>query len=181
MTIKNVGKWVTSLFAGAMLVVAPCTALAAPNNDAAVEVPSFNNLVAPGTTRKAPGDHSQKYKKADDDEDEGGDFDFGFGYGGPGWGGGWYGGPYWGPPAQSYYYTPRPKTGELKIETHHRNAQVYIDGAYAGTIRNQDKFALRPGSYQLQVRAANGESFSSQVYVTRGKTPVVRPDFAQAG
>ena len=143
----------------------------------------FNAVVDPATSEQAPGTHS-RYKKVDDD-DGGVDFDFGFGfgYGNPwwGWGGPWYGGPYWGPSVQYYYYPQPHRTGELKIETHRKNAEVYIDGAYAGTIKNKDKFALRPGEHELAVRASNGNTFDTEVYVTRGQTLIVRPDFAHAG
>ena len=181
MSIKKVRQWVMSLFVGGMLVVAPAAALAAIGGGFGGGVRRFDAVVDPATFEATPGSHV-KLKKADDDDDDGGDFDFGFGFGNPwGWGG-WYGSPYWGPSVQ-YYYAPTPhrRTGELKVDTHHRNAEVFIDGAYAGTIRNKDKFPLRPGSYRLEVRTTSGRTFDTQVYVTRGKTLTVRPDFAQAG
>jgi hypothetical protein len=180
MSIKNAGRWLMSLCFGSMLVVAPAALLAAGNNDPGVGSHNFNSPVVPATSEQTPGFHSLKYKHVDDDDDDGGGFGFGFGFGGPQWGGGWYDGGYWGPP--SYYYSvPQPRRGELKIDTHTRNAQVYIDKAYAGTVKDKDHFALRPGTYQLEIRASNGVTFNTRIYVTRGQTLIVRPDFAHMG
>ena len=66
---------------------------------------------------------------------------------GPGWG--WYG-PYgwgWGYP---YAYAPAPNTGEVKIEGVGKDALVYVDGGYAGTVGKLKKFALRSGNHDIE-------------------------------
>src|ERR1700676_1487339 len=45
---------------------------------------------------------------------------------GPGWG--WYGAPY------GYGYATAPTTGSVKFETKMKEAAVYVDGGYAGTV-----------------------------------------------
>src|SRR5689334_9877203 len=50
---------------------------------------------------------------------------------------GYYGGfyrPYWGPYWGPAYYT-HPNAGEVKLDTKVKDAQVYINGAYAGTTK----------------------------------------------
>jgi len=52
--------------------------------------------------------------------------------GGPVVYGGWYApywGPYWGPYGYRTYY---PNSGEVKLDTKVKDAQVFINGAYAG-------------------------------------------------
>jgi hypothetical protein len=176
MSIKNVGRWIMSLCFGAMLAVAPVSLLAAENGSPGVGSRNFNSAVVP-TSEQSPRFHTVKFKKVDDDDDDGG---FGFGFGGPWWGGGWNDGGYWGPPAY-YYSAPQPRKGEVKIETHQRNARVYINNAYAGTIKDKNQFALRPGNYQLEIRTSKGQTFNTHIYVTRGRKLIVRPDFAHQG
>src|ERR1700720_2936555 len=48
---------------------------------------------------------------------------------GPGWG--WYGSG-WAP--YGYGYTAAPTTGSVKFETKMKDASVYVDGGYAGTV-----------------------------------------------
>jgi hypothetical protein len=49
----------------------------------------------------------------------------------PAYGWGWYS-PYWGPYPNGYgYYGYAPATGAVKFETDVKDAEVYINGAYA--------------------------------------------------
>ena len=65
-----------------------------------------------------------------------------------GWGG--YA-PYWGPYPYGYYgYAPA--TGALKFDTSVKDAEVYIDGAYAGTVGKLKNHASAAG--QLRHRTA---------------------------
>src|SRR5690348_14898096 len=64
--------------------------------------------------------------------------------------GGWYhsywGGPYWGPywgPGFGYYSNPN--VGEIKLDTKVKDAQVFLNGAYAGTTHEAKSLHLRPG------------------------------------
>jgi hypothetical protein len=91
-----------------------------------------------------------------------------------GWGG--YG-PYWGPYPYPYgYYGYTPATGAVKFDTSVKEAEVYIDGAYAGTVRKLKTMYLRPGSYDIEVRAAGRTQFDKKVYVAAGKTLHLNPD-----
>jgi PEGA domain len=93
---------------------------------------------------------------------------------GPSFGWGWYA-PYWGPAPYLYgHYAPA--TGELKFDTHDKNAQVYIDGAYAGTVGEVKTMHLRPGNYDVEVRTQGRTQLEENVYVTAGKTLHLHPD-----
>lgn len=89
-----------------------------------------------------------------------------------------YWGPYWGP-FYPYGYYPYPPTymamaanfGEVKIDTHEKEAAVYIDGGYAGKIKDNKKFALKPGNHEIELRDSDGRTFyREQVAVTIGHT-----------
>jgi hypothetical protein len=99
------------------------------------------------------------------------------GWYGPGWGWGWgpawYGPAWWGP---GYYYNPN--LGRVKIVTHSKDAQVYVDGGYAGPVKKMKKFPLRPGTHELALREPNGETFYQQkIEVLRGKTTEIHADY----
>ena len=92
----------------------------------------------------------------------------------PGFGWGWYS-PYWGPYPYAYYdYAPM--TGAVKFDTNIKDAEVYIDGAYAGTVGKLKTMNLRPGSYDIEVRAPGRTQFDKKVYVAAGKTLHLNPD-----
>ena len=96
-----------------------------------------------------------------------------------GWG--WYS-PYWGPAPYPYgYYPYAPTTGAVKFDSKAKDAAVYVNGAYAGTIGKLKTMNLRPGSYEIEVRTAQGTQFEQKVYITAGKTLHLNPDLhAQA-
>jgi hypothetical protein len=91
-----------------------------------------------------------------------------------GWGG--YS-PYWGgyPYPYGYYYYA-PTTGAVRFDTKVKDAEVYIDGAYAGTVGKLKTMNLRPGSYDIEVRAPGRTQFDKRVYVAAGKTLHLNPD-----
>jgi len=92
----------------------------------------------------------------------------------PAFGGGWYS-PYWAPYRYGYYdYAPA--TGAVKFDTSVKDAEVYIDGAYAGTVGKLKTIQLRPGSYDIEVRAPGCTQFDKRVYVAAGKTLHLNPD-----
>ena len=95
-------------------------------------------------------------------------------WGGPYWGGYWgpyYGyGPYWG----GYYAFPN--SGEIKLDTKVKDAQVFINGAYAGTTQEDKKMHLRPGNYNIQIREGGRTQFTEKVYVAAGKTLHLHPE-----
>jgi len=86
---------------------------------------------------------------------------------------GWYG-PYYGP----YGYGPYPvaNAGEIKLDTDVKDAEVLINGSYAGTVRKLKTMTMRPGNYDISVRAPGRETFEQKVYVVAGKTLKLRPD-----
>jgi hypothetical protein len=96
-------------------------------------------------------------------------------WGGPYWGGPYWGGPYWGPYWGPAYYA-YPNTGEIKIDTKVKDAQVFINGAYAGTTHENKKMHLRPGSYNLEIREGGRAQFAEKVYVAAGKTLHLHPE-----
>jgi hypothetical protein len=95
-----------------------------------------------------------------------------------GWyGGGWYApywGPYWGPGYYGGSYFPN--SGEIKLDTKVKDAQVFINGAYAGTTHENKTMHLRPGSYNIEIREAGQTHFSQKVYVAAGKTLHLHPE-----
>ncbi len=103
----------------------------------------------------------------------------GFGYFGPayyGWyGPAWYGPGWYGP----YGYYPRyDNSGNVKIVTHVKGNQIFVDGGFAGLTGKLKKFPLRPGNHTIEVRDRDGRRlYAERVQVIRGKTIEVRPDF----
>jgi hypothetical protein len=90
---------------------------------------------------------------------------------------GWGYSPYWGAYPYPYgYYGYAPATGGVKFDTSVKDAEVYIDGAYAGTVGKLKTMYLRPGSYDIEVRAAGRTQFDKKVYVAAGKTLHLNPD-----
>ena len=76
--------------------------------------------------------------------------------------------PYPYPYVQSNY-------GEVKLDTHQKNASVYIDGGYAGTTPKNKQFALRPGNHQIELRNSDGQTlYQEQVAITVGHTTKVK-------
>jgi hypothetical protein len=73
-------------------------------------------------------------------------------------------GPFFGP-FYPYGYYPYPSHymaanfGEVKIDTHRKDVVVYIDGGYAATIDKAKKFALRPGTHDVELRDSEGRTF----------------------
>ena len=101
---------------------------------------------------------------------------FGYGYGpmfGP-WG-------YWYEP---YYYgmypgvISHPNAGLVKLDTKVKDAEVFVDGAFAGTVRDMKSLWLRQGSYNLEVRSPGRATYSAKIFVVNGKTVHVHPELA---
>ncbi len=92
---------------------------------------------------------------------------FGYGWYAPYWG------PYWGPYGGYGYY---PNSGEVKLDTKVKDAQVFINGAYAGTTHDNKTMHLRPGNYNIEIREGGRTPFAEKVYVTAGKTLHLHPE-----
>jgi hypothetical protein len=86
---------------------------------------------------------------------------------------GWYG-SYYGP----YPYGPYlvANVGRVKLDTHVKEAYVFIDGSYAGTLRDLKTMMMRSGNHEISVRAPGRETFEQKIYVVAGKTLKLRPE-----
>jgi hypothetical protein len=94
--------------------------------------------------------------------------------GGPVFGAGFYGpywGPYWGP---AYGYAPS-GLGEVKIDTKSKTAEVFVNGAFAGTTKDAKTMHLLQGTYTIEVRQGGEPALNQQVFVAAGKTVHLHP------
>ncbi len=90
---------------------------------------------------------------------------------------GWYR-PYYWPYYGSYYYAPYAysNAGQVKLETNVKDAEVFINGAYAGTAHKLKSMWLRPDTYDLEIRAPGRAPFAERIYVVASKTLHIRAD-----
>jgi len=110
---------------------------------------------------------------------------------GPGWYGPWgYGSgfyqPWWGlydPFWTSAYVHPAlyggfvsgPNMGQVKLNAP-KDASVYLDGAFAGSVEKLKSIPLEPGIYELKISGANGSEYHKKIYVLSGKTLNIRAE-----
>ena len=77
----------------------------------------------------------------------------------------------WGQP----YYAVTRNEGDVKIETHVKGASIYVDGGFAGLTGKLNKFPLKPGNHDIQVRDSAGNTlFQNRVQVLVGKTVEIK-------
>jgi hypothetical protein len=93
--------------------------------------------------------------------------------------------PFYGPfyyPAYGPALKYGPGKGEVKLSSlgRNKNAEVYIDNAYAGIANKLKEMWLDPGAYDLSLKAADGSSFSKRIYVLSGKSLKIAPEFQMA-
>jgi PEGA domain len=109
---------------------------------------------------------------------------FGFGWGYPYWGWGypywgwgwgypyWGWGPYWSPPS------PPDASAELKLEIKPKDAQVYVDGYYAGVVDDFDgsfqRLHIPPGSHELVLYKAGFRTIKQTIRVRVGQNSKVQ-------
>jgi hypothetical protein len=98
----------------------------------------------------------------------------------PYYGGGFYS-PYWGPywgwgPGYGGAYYAHPNSGEVKLDTKVKDAEVFINGSFAGTTKQNKSMYLRPGSYNIEIREAGRTNYAEKVYVVAGKTLHLHPE-----
>jgi hypothetical protein len=61
--------------------------------------------------------------------------------------------------------------GYVKIKTHRKDASVYVDGGFADRIEKAKKFALRPGTHDIELRDSDGRTlYRERIAVLVGKT-----------
>jgi hypothetical protein len=94
---------------------------------------------------------------------------FVIGFGGPFYGPAYYGG--WYGPAYVVPYRAPAYTGSVKFDTKMKDAGVFVDGGYAGTVKQLGTFPLRPGTHDIEVRNPAGQTIlQEKVDVLAGKT-----------
>ena len=75
------------------------------------------------------------------------------------------------PPAM---YVPAPTYGSVRITDAPRDAEVYVDGYYAGIVDNFDgvfqRLNLTPGPHRVEVRSASATPRTFDVSVQAGRT-----------
>jgi hypothetical protein len=113
-------------------------------------------------------------------------------WGGPYWGGGgywwdplWYG-PYWGFPYYRYwdrgYYD---NSAELRLEVRPKDAQVYVDGYYAGIVDDFNgvfqRLHVRPGRHELALYMPGFRTVRQNLYLTVGQDSKVKFDLVPLG
>ncbi|HEY2380067.1 MAG TPA: hypothetical protein VGK48_02685 [Terriglobia bacterium] len=97
-------------------------------------------------------------------------YGFGFGWGpafySPYYYSGYYPGYY--PAAGIYGVSPH---GDVKIETHLKDASIYVDGGFAGSSGKLKHFPLQTGNHDIEVRNSAGQTlFHDKVQVLPGRT-----------
>jgi hypothetical protein len=90
--------------------------------------------------------------------------------------GGFYGPSFWGPYGfyGPYYYGPA--SGAVKFDTSVKDAKVFVNGAYAGTVRKVKTLHLRPGTYNIELKGPGGTYYGERIFVLTGKTLRLHPD-----
>ncbi len=96
----------------------------------------------------------------------------GWGWYGPGYGYGYYGLGWYEP----YGYVAANAAGKVKIDTKAKDSLVYVDGGFAGTVKQLGAFPLKAGTHDVELRQPNGQSFYKQnVDVIAGRTVDIKP------
>ena len=96
---------------------------------------------------------------------------------GPGWGPGYYGYYGYGP---AYYQFPvygaarYDRGGSVRLQVSPREAEVFVDGYFAGTVDDFDgtfqRLNIEAGEHEIQVYMAGYRTFSTRFYLQPGKT-----------
>ncbi|HSC26077.1 MAG TPA: PEGA domain-containing protein [Vicinamibacterales bacterium] len=104
----------------------------------------------------------------------------GFGYGGYGYGGygyGGYGATYYGSGGYSQTYRD---TGSLRLKISPRDAQVFVDGYFVGSVDDFDgifqKLTLDGGTHQIEIKADGYVTEQFEVLITPGETVTYKGD-----
>lgn len=84
----------------------------------------------------------------------------------------WGPGPYFGP---AYIAPTHRHEGQLKFDAQDPDAQVYLDGAFAGTVHTVNSSWLREGDHDVELRS-HGQRSHERIYVIPGKQVHIRPE-----
>ena len=108
-------------------------------------------------------------------------FAFSVGFGGwgyPYYGYGAYGYPYGGYPYAPYYGGFYDASTSVRLQVMPREAEVYVDGYFAGMVDNFDgtfqRLRIAPGDHEIQLFLPGHRSFSQKVYLQPGGSFNVR-------
>ncbi len=94
---------------------------------------------------------------------------FGYGYGGVGL----YNGPFGNFPGYGY---GRGNAGQVKLDTKLKDAEVFLNGAYAGTTGSLKSMTLQEGTYTIEIRSPGRTRYAEKVYVIAGRTLRLSPE-----
>jgi len=89
---------------------------------------------------------------------------------------GWYGYGWYGPYGMYGPYGAAPNAGKVKLDTDIKDAEVFINGSYAGTVGQLKTMVLRSGNYNIEVRAPGRTPFQQRIYVVAEKTIKLHPE-----
>ncbi len=90
--------------------------------------------------------------------------------------------PYWWGAYPAFYQTAywmdaSANSGKVKIECPRDDAELLIDGAYAGLLKDLKSISLAPGAYKLEIRLPDKKPYEKRIYVLTGKTVNITPVF----
>ena len=94
--------------------------------------------------------------------------------------------PYYGYPYYGYPYGyPYDISASLRLQVSPREAEVFVDGYYAGTVDDFDgtfqRLRVEPGDHELEVFMPGHRSYQQRVYLQPGKTFNVRHEMEPLG
>jgi hypothetical protein len=76
-------------------------------------------------------------------------------------------------------FAQQPNYGQVKLKVTEKNADVFLDSAYAGTSAKLRTIWLQPGAYNLELRSGD-RAFKQRIYVLSGKTLELQPRLVKA-
>jgi PEGA domain len=80
---------------------------------------------------------------------------------------------FWYPPQ---YFGYNAGKGNVRLSANAKNAQVQLNGAYAGAMKDLKSIWLEPGAYELELSAPGRAPFQKRIYVLSGKTLKIQAD-----
>jgi hypothetical protein len=73
-------------------------------------------------------------------------------------------------------YGAVPNAGQVKLDTKVKDAQVFVNGSYAGTAGKLKTMWMRPGTYTIEIKAPGRARYAEKIYVIAGKKITLNPD-----
>lgn len=74
-----------------------------------------------------------------------------------------------------YFQISTPTAGELKLDTKVKDAEVFINGAFAGRAGKIKSMYMSPGAYSVELRAPGRARYAERVSIVAGKTVKLHP------